>query len=118
MIPGLTRKQEMLLNSLSRLPGCKLDAGAGGGSMDFSESNPRVWGPSHYSVGHAGYTSEFNDPNVFTGYITKRGHMVRNWKRRFFYISGKYTSPCRFSSTFHIRDFFSFRRESQALLLL
>eukprot|EP00935_MAST-01C_sp_MAST-1C-sp1_P000776 g776.t1 len=26
-------------------------------------------------MGHAGYTGEYNDPNVFTGYITKRGHI-------------------------------------------
>jgi hypothetical protein len=44
-------------------------------------------------MAHAGYgsndTGEYDDPDVFTGYVTKRGHMVRNWKRRFFYINGR-----------------------------
>jgi hypothetical protein len=43
-------------------------------------------------MAHAGYgsndTGEYDNPDIFTGYITKRGHMVRNWKRRFFYING------------------------------
>jgi hypothetical protein len=37
-------------------------------------------------MAHAGYgsndTGEYDDPDVFTGYVAKRGHMARNWKRR------------------------------------